>query len=64
VKDALLAKANGLHVAASIEDSEGVPIQQDSCAVVGECRGCTDVELMSDFNDVLVMLFLYRWKHR
>jgi hypothetical protein len=60
----LLAESNWLDVAAAIEDCEGVAVEQNSRAIVGECGGGPNVELLTNLNDVLLMLFLYGRKHR
>src|SRR3569832_460448 len=63
MEDALLAEAYRLYVAAAIEDGESVAIKQNPGAVVGKRGRCANVELVADFNDVLMMFFLNRWKH-
>src|SRR5947209_4477504 len=52
VEDTLLAETNRLNVTASIEDGKRIAMQQDARAVVCKGRGCADVELLADFNDV------------
>jgi hypothetical protein len=64
VEDALLAKAYRLYVAAAIEDGKGVAVKQNSRAIVGECGGGSNIELLTNLNDILLMLFLYGRKHR
>jgi hypothetical protein len=52
VEQALLSGADGLDLPIPIEHSEGVLVQQDQSAAVGQRRVRTDVKLISNFNDV------------
>src|ERR1700745_2405906 len=54
MKQPLLSKSDGVNIAVSIKDCEGITMQQDASSIIGERRLSPNIELILDLDDVSV----------